>query len=98
MKAIEKEVRSTILGSYGSEAQWSLPLEAQTVEGERISEIRTLSMENYKVRKCINNIDKNIALSVTEEDRKSKLRECLSHYRRLMEIMRKKMGITKEKS
>ena len=49
-------------------------------------------MKNYKVRKCINNIDNIIDLSVTEEERKNKLRECLLHYCRLMEIMQKKDG------
>ena len=92
VKNIEKEMRSSILGSYGSEAQWSLPLEKRTVEGERVSEIGTISMENYKVRKCIDNIDNIIDLSITDEERKNKLRECLRHYRRLMEIMRKKDG------
>ena len=92
VKEIEKEMRSSILGSYGSEAQWSLPLEKRTVEGEQISEIGTISMENYKVRKCINNIDNIIDLSITDEERKNKLRECLRHYQRLMEIMRKKDG------
>ena len=54
---VEKIVRGSILGSYGSEAQWSLPVEKQKNTEDNCRKIGTISMENYKVRKCINQID-----------------------------------------
>ena len=51
------------LGSYGNEAQWSLPVEKQT-NGDGSQKIGTINMENYKVRKCINDLDELIDISI----------------------------------
>ena len=89
---IQKIIRGEILGSYGSEAQWALPSESRTVEGESVLQIGTINMENYKVRKCIQKIDKLIDLSVENNTRKQELKSCLNHYKEMMEILRKKDG------
>ena len=57
VKDVEKQMRGEILGSYGNEAQWSMPLEKQTSSGEGNRKIGTINMENYKVRKCMEKID-----------------------------------------
>ena len=46
-------MRVIILGSYGNEAQWSMPLEKQTSSGEGNRKIETINMENYKLRNFI---------------------------------------------
>jgi hypothetical protein len=90
---VEKIVRGSILGSYGSEAQWSLPVEKQKNTEDNCRKIGTISMENYKVRKCINQIDQLIQISITEEYQKQYLKFTLNEYTGLIKIMRKKMVI-----
>ena len=80
------------MGSYGNEAQWSLHVEKQTSNSEGTRKIGTISMENYKVRKCIDNINELIDLSIPSAKRKIAMRKFLSHYKSLMHIMRKREG------
>ena len=85
-------MRSSILGSYRSKAQWSLPVNKVSTVEESLSQIGTISMENYKVRKCVDMIDLLLEISIPDEDRKRKLQFSIGHYTKLMEIMRRKEG------
>ena len=53
IEKVQKLVRGSILGSYGNEAQWSLPVEKQRNAEDGGRKIGTINMENYKVRKVI---------------------------------------------
>ena len=70
IKKVENIVRSLILGSYGSEAQWSLPVNKVSTGEESLSQIGTISMENYKARKCVNMIYLLIDVSIPDRERK----------------------------
>ena len=47
-------------------------------------------MENYKVRKLIEMIDSIIDISVVDDERKIALKKSISHYKKLMTIMKKR--------
>ena len=49
-------------------------------------------MENYKVRKCINDLDELIDISIPCEEQKNAFRSCIDHNKELMIIMRKSTG------
>ena len=67
-----------------------MPTEEQKNSGEGSKKIGTINIENYKVRKCIDNVDILIDICVCEEQRKIALKECISHYEKLMLIMQKR--------
>ena len=67
-------------------------MEKEKNNNDGTRKIGTINMENYKVRKCIDNIDQLIDFSIHDETRKIALRRCLSHYKKLMNIMRKADG------
>ena len=92
IEKVQKVVRGSILGSIGNEAQWTLPVEKEKNNNDGTRKIGTINMENYKVRKCIDNIDQLIDFSIHDETRKIALWRCLSHYKKLMNIMRKADG------
>ena len=52
----------------------------------------TISMENYKVRKCMEHIDEIINMSVLNENRQVLMKLTISHYKDPMIIMIKKDG------
>ena len=92
IKKVEKVVRSSILGSYGSEAQWVLPVHKTTNGEESILQIGTINMENYKARRCVDMIEEIIEILIPDKERREKLKFSIGHYTKLMEIMRKKEG------
>ena len=81
---MEKEICSKKLGSYGNEAQWSLPVEKQSSGDKSTLVIGKISMVNYKVRKIIDNLDDLNNNCVPEDDKKVKLRFCLENYNKLI--------------
>ena len=87
---VQKLVCGSILGSYGNEAQWSLPVEKQRNAEDGGRKIGTINMENYKVRKVIESIDSLIDISIPDEDIKQELKKSIGHYKSLMLILRKK--------
>ena len=89
IKEVEQIIRGNILDSYGNKAQWSLPVEKQT-NGEGTKKVGTINMENYKVRKLIEMIDSIIDISVVDDERKIALKKSISHYKKLMTIMKKR--------
>ena len=92
VESIEKEISGNILGSYGNEAQWNLPVERRSNGDDSSLFIGTINMENYKVRKIIDNIENIIETCIPEVEKKRKYRFCLKHYNETMKILRKKDG------
>lgn len=90
---IEKHMNEKVLGSEGNIAQYRLPVEKATGEPTKIG---TVKMENYQMRRVIDNLDDIIDISVTDgndqqvESRKEKWKACVRHYKELMRILRKK--------
>ena len=89
---VENIVSTQILGAFGSEAQWSMPVEKQSNSEEGTRKVGTINMENYKVRKIVDNLDKLIDISIVDDERKLRIKKCVKHYQELMCIMRKKEG------
>ena len=58
--------------------------------GEGSKKIVTINMRNYKVRIFTDNVHIFIDIFVCEEQRKIALKECISHYKKLMHIMQKR--------
>ena len=100
---VQKYLNNEVLGSEGNKAQYKIPTEKR--KGESTRRIGTIKMENYRMRKIINKLDKTIKMSVANNDsdgdatssRKTKWKKCLHHYRELMIVLRKKgANYTKE--
>ena len=53
-------------------------------------------MENYKLRKLIEMISSIIDISFVEDKRKMALKKSISHYKKIMTIMKKEGGYTEE--
>ena len=65
-KSSQKSLNNEVLGSEGNEAQYKIPTEKQ--KGESTRRIGTIKMENYRMRKIINKLDKTIEMSVANND------------------------------
>ena len=89
---IEKNIRVTVLYSYGNGSQCSMPVGRQSNVEETVTKIGTISMENYKVRKCMEHIDEIINMLVLYKNRLFLMKLTISHYKDSMIIMRKKDG------
>ena len=95
LSEIENILNNEVLGSEGNEAQYKIPIEKQ--KGETTTKNGTIKMENYRMRRIINELDQIIEKSVVDNNnnsesnlRKLKWKQCLNHYRELMRIMQKK--------
>ena len=87
---VENIVSTQILGAFGSEAQWSMPVEKQSNYEDGRRKVGTINMDNYKVRNIVGNLDKLIDISIVDDERKLMIKKCVKHYQELMCIMRKK--------
>ena len=58
--------------------------------GLETQEISVINMKNYKICKVIDGFDKLISSSITDNERKQFWKGALLHYRKFIEIMRKK--------
>ena len=63
---------------------------------QRNKNIGTIIMENYKVRKCMDQIESIIDLSIPDDERKIDMKTCIGYYKKLMLILRKKRTYTEE--
>ena len=95
MSEIENILNNEVLGSEGNEAQYKIPIEKQ--KGETKTKIGTIKMENYRMRRIINELDQIIEKSVVDNNnnresnlQKLKWKQCLKYYRELMRIMQKR--------
>ena len=98
MASVNTIVSGALLGSEGNDAQFKVPVLTKTgVQGQQI---RTISMENYRVRKIIDVLKKLVDISIVdgpdEIDRKEKWKQAVSHYCLLLQIMRKKVIIIQQ--
>ena len=55
LSEIENILNNEVLGSEGNEAQYKIPIEKQ--KGETTTKIGTIKLENYRMRKIINELD-----------------------------------------
>ena len=53
--------------------------------------IITINLQNYKVHRVINSINDIIDISIVDTNWKEKVKKSVSHYRKAIEICRKKM-------
>ena len=87
-----------ILGSEGNLAQYSIPVEKK--KGVSMVSKGTITMENYRVQKIRDKLDFLIDKSINEgsQERMNKWKNCVTHYREMMHIMRKRANITQRRN
>ena len=66
---IENILNNEVLGSKGNEAQYKIPIEKQ--KDETTTKIGTIKMENYRMRRIINELDQIIEKSVVDNNNNS---------------------------
>ena len=93
-------MHNEVLGSEENEAKYKIPIEKQ--KGETTTKIGTIKIENYRMRKIINDLDQIIEKLVVDNNNNSeanlqniKWKQCLNHYRELMKIMWKRRKLYK---
>jgi hypothetical protein len=88
---IQDIVNAEILGSDGSLAHWECP----TTENKK--QIGTISLDNTRMIKIIDEFDKLIDASITESPEKNKeWKDCLDFYRSGMEQLKQKEDFSDE--
>ena len=90
VEKVEDVINSSILGTPMQPQQWILPYD------RRKNLVGTITMDNVKIRKVIQEIDILIDPMIQDSTKKEKWKTCIGHYRQALEIVNRKHDLSNE--
>jgi hypothetical protein len=90
LKTVQTVLNTNTWGSEESPSQWECPYDPKA------KQIDTISLDNGRTRKAINDFEALVEVCFYDNGEKASWTECISHYRKSMEIARLKDDLTDE--
>ena len=82
LRTVQEVLNTGTWGSQESPSQWECPYD------EKEKQIDTIALDNGRTRKAINNLEALAEVCFFDDTEKEKWTDCISHYRKLMELCR----------
>jgi hypothetical protein len=90
LRTVQEVLNTNTWGSEESPSQWECPYD------EKEKQIDTIALDNGRTRKAINNLEALAEVCFFDETEKARWTDCISHYRKSMELCRMKEDLTDE--